>query len=159
MASLALAMVVPQTALGQAADQTGSWERPFLEYEVNKVDPWGPFALNLLGGFGLGSFVQGDTTTGVVLALADFVGAGLLLAGAFHQPDCAEMINDECVRDGTNLLTLSGLAVAGLGRIIGMAAPFVHANAVNDQLRQDLGISVSEVSLSEQGLAVTFAVE
>ena len=40
---LAVAMfaILTQAVFADEADQTGSWARPFLEYEASKIDPWG----------------------------------------------------------------------------------------------------------------------
>ncbi len=78
---LAVAMVAISTQSASAQEGDGS-DRAFLRYEIEKVDPWGPFVLNLLPGLGIGSFVQGDTTGGLLVAGGEVVGIGLVIAGA-----------------------------------------------------------------------------
>ena len=145
---LAVAMfaILTQAVFADEADQTGSWARPFLEYEASKIDPWGAFVLNLLIPLGgIGSFVQGDTTGGLLVTGGQVL--GLVVAGA-----------DSGAGYATTTVYV-GLAVYSAATLVGLAIPFTYANATNEKLRRDLGISVSDVSLSEQGLAVTFAAD
>ena len=37
--------------------------------------------------------------------------------------------------------------------------PFTYANAINEQLKRDLGLTKTEFSLNEQGLNITMAVD
>ena len=57
--------------------------------------------------------------------------------------------------DGGSGLIIVGVAALGVARILGLIFPFTYANAANEKLRMDLGISASSVSLSEDGLNVT----
>jgi len=113
---------------------------------MQKVDPWGPFVLNLLLPFGIGSFVQGDTTGGLVVAGGQVAGAGLMVAGLTSENPGGTM-------------TLIGIGLYSVASIMGLVFPHTYANTANEKLRRDLGISVSSVSLSEDGLAVTFTAE
>ena len=146
LAVVALA-IFTRTAIAQEGDQTGSWARPFLEYEASKADPWGPFVLNLLLGFGVGSFVQGDTTGGLMLVGAEAIGIGLVLAGG---------VNFFGERQA---LVYGGFLLSGVARLAGIAFPFTYANAFNQKLRRDLGILVSSVSLNEHGLNFTLTTD
>ena len=58
LVGLIIIVAAPQAVFPQEANQA------YQQYELRKVDPWGPFVLNLLLPFGIGSFVQGDTTGG-----------------------------------------------------------------------------------------------
>lgn len=122
------------------------WERPFLEYEANTVDPWGPFVLNLLIPLGgIGSFVQGDTTGGLIVLGGQVLGLGAVI-----------------LNSGEGFWTAGmyiGAAVYGVATLLGYVVPFTYANAANEKLRRDLGISVSTVSLNEHGLNVTLAAD
>ena len=145
-------IVVLAVALAQqvfAQDQEESSDRAFLQYEIQKVDPWGPFALNLLLGLGIGSFVQGDITGGLLVAGGEVVGAGLLIAGA------SSVVNDPEGAGGTMMVVGVGLLTAA--RIAGLVFPFTYANSFNEKLRRDLGINVSIVP--GDGVNVTFGIE
>lgn len=145
-------IVVLAVALAQqvfAQDQEESSDRAFLQYEIQKVDPWGPFALNLLLGLGIGSFVQGDITGGLLVAGGEVVGAGLLIAGA------SSVVNDPEGAGGTMMVVGVGLLTAA--RIAGLVFPFTYADAFNEKLRRNLGIDVSIVP--GDGVNVTFGIE
>ena len=141
---ITFAQVVFTQEANQDSDASAYWE-----YDYRKVDPWGPFVLNLLLPFGVGSFVQGDTTGGLIVAGGQVVGIGLVVASTSS--------GDPLWPLGT--MTYVGVGLYFVASVAGYVFPFTYANAANDKLRKDLGISVSDVSLSEQGLAVTFAVE
>ena len=144
--AVAVLAILTQTAFAQEGDSS---DRAFLQYEIQKVDPWGPFVINLLLGAGIGSFVQGDTTGGLIVLGGEVVGIGLVIAGATSDPYSGSG------GDGGSGLIIVGVAALGVARILGLIFPFTYANAANEKLRMDLGISASSVSLSEDGLNVT----
>ena len=146
LAVAVLATTSAQVVSSQEANQ--DWERAHLQYELQKVDPWGPFVLNLLLNFGIGSFVQGDTTGGLIVAGGQILGIGLIVAGV-SSPDP--------YGSTTSTLVYVGAGLAVVTSVAGYVFPFTYANAANEKLRRDLGISVSNVSLNEQGLNVTLA--
>ena len=137
-------VITTQTAFAQEGDSS---DRAFLQYEIQKVDPWGPFVINLLLGAGIGSFVQGDTTGGLIVLGGEVAGVGLIVAGALAARDA--------YGGGSSGLIIVGGAALGVARILGLIFPFTYANAANEKLRRDLGISATSVSLSEDGLNVT----
>ena len=122
---LAVAVFAISTQSASAQEGDGS-DRAFLRYEIEKVDPWGPFVLNLLLGLGIGSFVQGDTTGGLLVAGGEVVGIGLVIAGAGNP-------------EGGSALAIGGVALLGAARIAGLIFPFTYANSFNENLRRDLG--------------------
>ncbi len=138
-AVIVLAVVSTQPAFSQEADRNSGDDRAFLQYEMQKVDPWGPFALNLLLGLGIGSFVQGDTTGGLLVAGGEVVGAGLLIAWLSNP-------------ESGNALLIGGVVLLSAARIAGLVIPFTYANGFNEKLRKDLGIAISDVSLIVPGV-------
>lgn len=141
IALVALVVIITaQVAYSQEAES----DRAHLQYEMQKVDPWGPFVLNLLLPFGIGSFVQGDTTGGLIVAGGQVAGAGLMLVGLTSETPSGAM-------------TLIGVGVYSVASIMGLVFPHTYANAANEKLRKDLGIAVSGVSWDERGLTVMFA--
>lgn len=69
---LLVSVIAAQAAFSQESGQDSN--RAFQRYEIEKIDPWGPFVLNLLLNFGIGSFVQGDTTGGLIVAGGQVIG-------------------------------------------------------------------------------------
>ena len=135
----------------------------FMQYEALKKDPWGPAALNFFLGFGIGSFVQGETTTGLILVGGSVVGVGLVIVGAVTAADAVKSGDVSGGSGGVMMIAGYGLLVAS--QIYGAIAPFIHANSFNEKLRRDLGISITEVSLiapdekGEYGVRVTATME
>ena len=56
-------------------------------------------------------------------------------------------------------MLVGGLGLLTAARIFASVIPFPYANAFNQTLRRDLGISVSSISWSEQGVDVSLAVD
>ena len=146
-------------------------QKEFL-YEQRKKGPWGPFVLNFLVGFGIGSFVQGDVTAGLLLAGGDLVGIGLVIAGAASVLAEIEYYDEgyplESASSGGTLILL-GAGILSATRIAGLIVPFTYANSFNEKLRRELGINVTDVALivpgvtgdkhGGYGLMVTMAME
>ena len=145
-ALVGLVIIIASAQVAFSQEDNQDWERAHLQYELQKVDPWGPFVLNLLLGLGIGSFVQGDTPGGLLVAGGEVVGIGLVIAGAGNP-------------EGGSGLVIGGAALLTAARIAGLIFPFTYANAANEKLRQDLGISVSNVSLNEQGLNIAMGIK
>ena len=146
--AVAVFAISAQAVFAQEGDSSS--DRAFLQYEIQKVDPWGPFVINLLLGAGIGSFVQGDTTGGLIVLGGEVVGIGLVIAGVTSSDPYSGSDSG-----GGSGLIIVGAAALGVARILGLIFPFTYANAANEKLRMDLGISASSVSLSEDGLNVT----
>ena len=143
-------VLAAQPVLSQ--EEGESSDRAYLQYEIRKSDPWGPFALNLLLGLGIGSFVQGDTTGGLLVAGGEVIGLGLLIAGY-----SASLQAIETSGSGGGGMVIAGAALLGAARIAGLIFPFTYANSFNEKLRQDLGIDVAVVP--GDGLTVTIGIE
>jgi hypothetical protein len=96
-------------------------------YSAHKVSAAGPFFANLVFGFGVGSYLQGDVTSGVMSTIS--TSAGLLLATGTLSRD-----------DG---LQTAGLLMLAAGKLIDIVAPFVYASSSNRRLERDLrGLTV-----------------
>jgi hypothetical protein len=136
--AVAALAIFTQMAFAQETESANGWARPFLEYEASKVDPWGPFVLNMVIPFGgIGSFVQGDTTGGMVVAGGQIAGITLVLAGSSQgYPTTTSYV---------------GYAIAGVATLAGLVLPFAYASSFNEELRE---ITVSSVALNEHGLNI-----
>ena len=135
-------------------DQGEASDRAFLQYAIRKVDPWGPFALNLLLGLGIGSFVQGDTTGGLLVAGGEVVGVGLLIAGYSSSIEAIQEGGDQNAGSG---MIVVGAALLVAARIAGLVFPFTYAESLNKELRRDLGIDVS--IMPRDGMHITVGIE
>ena len=98
----------------------------------NKKDAGMAFAVNWLVGFGIGSFIQGDTNAGLVTLLGELGAIGILGGGI------ATM--------GIDSTVAISLAITGTGVLLGfkifeMIRPFVFADNYNKKLNQALKIS------------------
>ncbi len=97
-------------------------------YKENKKTTALPFGLNLLVGFGSGSYVQGDITGGVIASCGDLAGWALLMS-----------TNG---KDGMDsVMSALGGVVTLLGfRIFEVIRPFSYAGKYNDNLAHTLGV-------------------
>lgn len=89
-------------------------------YMASEVSAGGPFALNLLLGAGIGSFVQGDTTGGLIGLGGELTGLALILAGEDSAP-----------------VTIGAILFVGT-RIFELVRPWTYASSHNAALRRAL---------------------
>lgn len=132
-------------------DSLGESERVSI-FESRKLTTGGPFAKNLLLGFGSGSAQQGDTTGALIGIVGDSIGVGALgvSAGLF----LVDLLTIQLVSSGRSgsLNTDSPLMKAALYTAIGGGAVlvatrifesirvFTYASKYNDSLRDGLGL-------------------
>jgi len=91
-------------------------------YEENKMNAIGYAALSGTIGFGLGSYIQGNTTFGIVQSILDVTNTILLLTD----------------NQALSVFTMS------ISRVAGLIAPFVYQNSYNKTLKATLhGYSLS----------------
>lgn len=127
----------------------------FNQYEKNARLP---FVLNLAIGFGLGSFIQGDSTGAVVALIGDALGVSLPILG---YACLMQNYYGYWSFTGGYELIYAGYAIIVISRIFESIRPFTFARRYNTVLRESLhygkGISLSMVpSLNSKG--VTLAV-
>ncbi len=120
-------------------------------YNSNKMNSGVPFALNFLLGYGIGSFVQGDTAGGVTALVGELIGGAALLGGyacygvALVNHDYSD--NQADIDAATSQLALgAGLIIGGgvvlIGmRIYEMIRPFSYAKKYNETLFEALNSS------------------
>jgi hypothetical protein len=127
----------------------------------------GPFG-NILPGFGVGSFIQGDKPWAVTSVIMDSVGVTAVYAGAalfffnlLASP--VTILTDSFSRtmDISIGLMTSGLIIAGAARIAGGIRALVYPTVYNDKLRralnmEDFSLDIQpDITLSGQGLSLT----
>ncbi|MBN2351985.1 MAG: P13 family porin [Spirochaetales bacterium] len=93
-----------------------------------------PIFLNFLPGFGVGSFVQGDTGGGVVLLIADLVGIGLVGVPILTAIGSIlwNMVTLQWADLGNGVhldevLIVSGLIVFLASKVLGVVFPIIYA--------------------------------
>ncbi len=143
------------------AANLSSSEKEFL-YIENKKSPTVPFCLNFFVGWGIGSFVQGDTKTGVISLSGNLAGSTLMLVGyLISSPILTQYY--AAVANGTEssfdwqansgkILAGGGLIFAGsiiaLGtQIYSWIRPFKYAENYNLTLRKCLSSNDEKLSV------------
>jgi hypothetical protein len=108
-----------------------SGEQLFTAYQVHKKTPWEGFILNLMVGFGAGSFYQGNYIGGGILLAGDLVSISLIAAGI------AAVAGEESSTgkkgDGVPML-IAGSVIFSISRVAGTLLPFFYAKYYNNKL-------------------------
>jgi len=104
----------------------------FNQYEKNARLP---FVLNLTIGFGLGSFIQGDTAGAVVALIGDALGASLPILG---YACLMQNYYGYWSFSGGYELIYAGYAIIVITRIFESIRPFTFARRYNTVLRKSL---------------------
>jgi roadblock/LC7 domain-containing protein len=121
-------------------------------YTEYKKDPWVPFLVNFLVGAGVGSFIEGDTTGGVIALTGDLVGLGSVLIGVSAY--ASEVYWDPYTTKGVGLTTFGYIVLIG-SRIFEIVRPFTYTARYNSTLKQSLNYieGLSFVPTFENGVA------
>ena len=110
-------------------------------YNSNKMDTGLPFALNLLLGCGIGSFVQGDTAGGVTGLAVELAGYSAVLAGyavlSRAALSGASGTYNSLSYAGAGLIIGGGIIFLGI-RIYELVRPFSYADKYNRTLFEAL---------------------
>jgi len=104
-------------------------------YTEYKKDPWVPFLVNFLVGAGVGSFIEGDTTGGLIALTGDLVGLGSVLIGVSAYAN--EVYWDPYTTKGVGLTTFGYIVIIG-SRIFEIIRPFTYTARYNSTLKQSL---------------------
>lgn len=132
-------------------------------YKWNKVDTVMPFAMNLVLGFGSGSFSQGDDGMGILFLAADTLCTGAIIYDILAT-GWDNFINSITGKGGgAGELKIAGVAlIAAAGmRVWQSIRPFTYANKKNTKLKGALGLDGTSVALAPvisddgMGLALT----
>jgi len=148
-----------------------SGEKMFLYEENKKTAGAGLMLLNIIPGFGLGSYIQGDKTWGIVQSGLGVVGWGLVIINmnklikigdekdsyidCYHtNPTCKEKVDkldDESKK--RFVPAIAGLVIIGIGWFYGIASPASYETKYNKTLKAALNIE-ENISLSIDPLIV-----
>jgi hypothetical protein len=117
-------------------------------YNAYKMRPWVGLGSNLLLGYGIGSFVQGDTEGGLVLLGVEVGGnlallGGLIAAGALIE-DSTKNAYDDVNLQKTYFKTalvfmIGGFGISVLARVAGTVRAAVYPGSYNKKLIRALG--------------------
>ena len=120
-------------------------------YDENNQFGLRPFLLNLLIGFGVGSFSQGDTKIGALQLVGDLVGDGLLIGGIIGMIGAA---NDDDVDEAASSAAIASV-VCVIGGLITTAVaipacirPWFYAKTYNEKLEKALRLDEQNASVS-----------
>ncbi len=116
--------------------------------------------LNTIPGFGLGSYIQGDKTSGMILSIADgfslvlLLSAGIVSPGVcYDKPEPNEISCDSFEWKYAEVALATGIVVLGASRIAGWIFAYNYANKYNKLLNETLN-SNNNVSFSIDPLIV-----
>lgn len=114
-------------------------------YESKKSNAFLPFALNLLLGCGIGSYVQGDTLGGTISLCADIGGYALAVGGYLKSAsDAASGKKDADSAAGAAVgYLVAGYSVIVANKIFTCIRPFTYAGSYNSKLSNALYGSTS----------------
>ncbi|MDY0289870.1 MAG: P13 family porin [Sphaerochaeta sp.] len=122
------------TTITKESEKLSDFEKMSL-YSMHENSPTLPFVVNLLVGYGIGSFLQGDTKTGTTALVADIVALGLYSVGYVQIYNAA--FNGEISGPGHTMFLLGvGLLVGS--KIYQCTKPFSYAKAYNRRLHSSL---------------------
>ncbi|MCR5401046.1 MAG: P13 family porin [Treponema sp.] len=121
-------------------------------YSENERLGIGPFLLNLLIGFGAGSFRQGDKAIATLQFWGDFVGWGLMIPGMIVSQNAAKDADVEAAKTGTTLTTIGSLVTLAVA-IPALIRPWTFANNRNERLRKALKVGNSGKALTDISFA------
>ncbi|MES0490657.1 MAG: P13 family porin [Leptospirales bacterium] len=97
-----------------------------------KTGMWVGFGINFFVGFGIGSYVQGDSLAGTIGLIGDLSGGGLIIGGYLTALSAASKIllgqdGSADLATSVTLYVIGGI-VLGASRIYQLIAPFVFYN-------------------------------
>lgn len=130
----------------------------FAESKFNE-DTVVPFLLNTIVGFGVGSYVQGDTTGGIIGTSGELVSLGLIIAGSVKTVmDTANLVDEygnvsgDIPMTGTILTTVGSIALMGV-RIFEMIRPFSYEKKLATAMgAEDIKFNVAPVLTSANNM-------
>jgi len=120
--------------IGSSSYSNLSATEKILIYQENKINPTGPFLINLFVGGGIGSIVMGDAT-GIAFLVNDIV-FGLLAVWLLTYEGQVDPMAYAAV--------VIPLTISKIGQLI---TPFQYAQIQNTKLRNSLGLNFTLVSL------------
>jgi hypothetical protein len=117
-------------------------------FESNKQSSTLPFILNLLIGFGIGSYVQGDSTGGTIALAGDIVSLALLYGGYGQALSAAYNYSSYTGTEGTGLMVVGVIGMIAT-RVFELIRPFSFASDYNKKLSNAL-LDVAVIPIIDQ---------
>jgi len=114
----------------------------YSQFKKGSNERWGGFVLNILPGFGIGSFQQDDKKGGYLqlgmntLGIASIMGAYLQATGDFPWCSC----QSESLKGAPLYIVYGGLMTIGLSYIIGIYRSLTFTDVYNEKLKNVLGL-------------------
>ncbi len=121
-------------------------------YSEYKKDQWVPFVVNFIVGAGIGSFIEGDTSGGLIALIGDVVGLGSVIIGTSSY--ASALYSDPYTTKGLGLMRFGYIALIG-ARIFEIIRPFTYTARYNSTLKQSLNYleGISFAPIFENGVA------
>jgi hypothetical protein len=114
------------------------------DFMMLKNKPVAPFLINSLMGCGIGSFIQGDVSGGVIQLVLEGIGACMFTL-SLSSVTSSGTIEDALVHTGVGY---TGIGVMFSGWAIGVIKPWMYASKKANELRELLAASVYENNVS-----------
>ena len=140
-----------QAAIKSASASLSQTQKMAL-YGEYKKDQWVPFLINFVVGAGIGSFIEGDKTGGIIALVGDLSGVGAVAIGAVSY--ASAVASNPYTTSGLGIMTVGYLIIAG-SRIFEIIRPFTFTANYNSSLKSSLGYleGFSLVPSFENGMA------
>lgn len=122
-------------------------QRTFF-YEENEKSGVKPFLLNLLVGFGVGSFVQDDRGMGTLQLIGSTLGLGLLIGGSAWNISSVIEKQEFVFVPGAIVMIGIGSFVQFVSLTIGCIRPWILAHNRNSKLRKILCVDEKNTGIS-----------
>jgi hypothetical protein len=133
--------------LTDLSSDLSSMQRSMI-FESNKQSPTVPFVLNFLVGFGIGSYVQGDSTGGTIALVGDLVSIGLFYGGYAQALNAAYYSSSYTGTEGAGMMVVGAIGMLAT-RVFELIRPFSFASDYNKKLSNAL-MNVSMVPVVDQ---------
>jgi len=123
MKNLFLVVIIVFTVSGYAYSDVESQDKSLSPIEKSKQSPALPIVLNILPGFGIGSYIQGDTQAGNIILVGDLIAAGMLVGGGLSY--YFNNKNSESLIEPIVCFSTGGLLYLGM-KIFGFVKPLQY---------------------------------
>ncbi|MDR1363321.1 MAG: P13 family porin [Spirochaetaceae bacterium] len=118
--------------INEKAQLLNLYEKLFL-FDIHKKDIGIPLAANILAGFGLGSYIQGDIVSGTIQLSGHILGLAAMVASVYSTV-YAYPVNIY----SSYYLSNAGAMIFCASRLYGCVSPFIYMNTYNKKLKAAL---------------------
>lgn len=134
-----------------------SMEKNML-YDSNKREASLPFMLNCFVGFGIGSYVQGDTKGGNVALLGNILSFSMLIAGYSQYNNSTTSSNN--FFENNTLFVLGSVGFIST-KIFEIIRPFIFSSSYNNRLSQEIinvAVAPKLINTNDLGMNLSYTI-